>query len=80
MNIKVNATLRSPDLTADIGDVVNVDDKMANLLIKAGAAELVEEEPVVEVVIIPVVEEVAEPIAEPVPEKVIEEDKSKKKK
>jgi hypothetical protein len=44
MKIKVKAILRSPDLTADIGDVLIVDDKMGDLLITAGAAELVVEE------------------------------------
>ena len=43
MKIKVMATLRSPDLTADIGDIINVDEKMGNLFINAGAAELIVE-------------------------------------
>jgi hypothetical protein len=43
MKIKVNAVLRSPDLVADPGDIIPVDDKTGNLLIGAGAAELVEE-------------------------------------
>ena len=43
MKIKVKAILRSPDLVADPGDIIPVDDKTGNLLIGAGAAELVEE-------------------------------------
>ena len=48
MKIKALAILRSPELTADPGDVVTVDEKAGKILIDAEAAELVEEVEIIE--------------------------------
>jgi hypothetical protein len=56
MKIKVKAILRSPELTADPGDVIIVDEKTGNLLINADAAELVPEVVEVETELVKIVE------------------------
>ena len=59
MKIKVLAILRSADLSADIGDIITIEDTKANKLILAGAVEEIKEE---------VAEETAEETAEAVVE------------
>lgn len=50
MKIKVLSILRGENLIANIGDLIEVDEKIGNGLIKAGAAELVVVEVVTETI------------------------------
>lgn len=49
MKVEVLKTLRSPELTQDIGDVIELDNKVALKLIEAGALKKIEEAQKVEV-------------------------------
>lgn len=75
MKIKALKILRGPNINANIGDIITIEDKSANELILAGAAEKVAEvpakvsaEPAPETKEEPAPETKEEPKPEPVPE------------